>query len=452
MIARTIRSIFSSAPVFYVAAFLLIAFILLAKNPYLYVYPPLLDEISMLQYHVNNPGSLFYFYNGYFSLVPNVMAKIAITLFPLKWIPRIFAIESLLICTLTIWLFCLNWYAPLVSNRNARLTIAALIAIQPIGTWPLQVSLMYQTWNFVIIIILLLVVEESFDNLKWLLMTVAILLFTWSNPVSVCFLPVFVLGGIRAFQQKNIVRLGSYLILCISVPIYFYKGVMIIQNDVPTMNQFYYIATYSLATGLERILLDSFFPFTLKIIVRDESRLIAMAIAVFIFIFLCFLVLKATAVNRNIRRLSILTAYTCLTVTVFSIARQMRPGMEWFFVERSSRYSYVQQYCVLLLFLISAYLLIKQMKQHVRIFLVLMAFVLVIAAAVIENYRYHELEYSDKVMNAYHIPLSLKRESLYNMGVKVAACLDRAQDSAATQETLVCEDPPIRLNFGRKHK
>ena len=141
-------------------------------------------------------------------------------------------------------------------------------------------------------------------------------MFTWSNPMSVCFLPVFILGGIRAFQQKNMVRLGSYLVLCINVPIYIYKG--IIQKDVPIMNQFYCIATSSLVTGFERILLDSFFPSKLRIIVREEYQLLPMAIAFFIFIFLCFLVLKATVVNRNIRWLSVLTAYTCLTVTVYS--------------------------------------------------------------------------------------------------------------------------------------
>ena len=81
-----------------------------------------------------------------------------------------------------------------------------------------------------------------------------------------------------------------------------------------------------------------------------------------------------------------------------------------------------------------------------------MAFVLVIAAAVTENYRYHYKEIPDEFLNAFNLPLSFKRESLYERGLKVAACLDRAQDSAATQETLVCEDLLIRLNFGREQK
>lgn len=454
MIARTIRPIFSSAPVFNVAAFLLIAFILLAKNPYLYVYPPLYDDLLLLRHHVNNPGNLFYFYNGYFSLLPNVMAKLSIVLFPLNWIPRIFAIESLLICTVTIWLFCLNCYAFLVSNRNARLTIAALIAIQPIGNWPLQVQLMFQMWNLAIISVLFLVVEQRIDNLKWLFMTLIILIFTWSNPVSVCFLPFFVLGGIKSFHKKNMVRLGSYLVLCISVLIYVYKGIKL--KAVPTINEFYYIATSSLVNVFERILIDSFFPPKLRIIVREESQLIPIAIAIFIFIFLCFLVLKGTRVNRNIRRLSILTGYICLTVTIFSIASRFRPKVPWYLLEQKFRYFYLQQYCMLLLFLISAYLLINHMKKHVKTILVLMAFVLVITFAVIENYRYHYKEIPDEFLNSFSLPLSFKWQSLYDQGVKVVACLDHAQDSAVAQRDFVCDeqvlfgDEPFRLHFDSK--
>ena len=80
-----------------------------------------------------------------------------------------------------------------------------------------------------------------------------------------------------------------------------------------------------------------------------------------------------------------------------------------------------------------------------------MAFVLVIAAAVTENYRYHYKEIPDEFLNAFNLPLSFRRESLYERGVKVAACLDRAQNSA-TQKTMVCEDLSIQLNFGREQK
>jgi hypothetical protein len=126
--------------------------------------------------------------------------------------------------------------------------------------------------------------------------------------------------------------------------------------------------------------------------------------------------------------------------------------MPWYLVEKNFRYFYALQYCVLLLFLISAYLLIKHMKQHVKNILVLIAFVLAIAAAVTENYRYHYKEIPAEFLNAFNVPLSFSRESLYERGVKVAACLDRAQDSTVAQETLVCEEILLQLHFDRKNK
>jgi len=434
MFARAIKSIVSSDAVFYMAAFLVIALILFAKNPYLYLWPPLqFDDSFLLQHHVNDPDNWIFFHSGYFSLLPNVIAKLALAVFPLQWIPRIFAIACLFICSLTLWWFCLNWHASLVSNRNARLAIVALIAIQPIGNWTVQNVLMIQMWNVAIISVLLLAVEQSIDTLKWLLMTPVILIFIWSNPVSVCFLPIFVLGCIRTLRQHDIARFSSYLILCIAVVLYFYTGI-ISYKDIPTLRQVYNIMTAACVSGLERVLLDSFFPCTLRMMLREGHRLIPITIAVAVFISLGCLVWKATAANRPMRRLSLLTGYVCLTFTMFAFLR-MKPSMAWVCLERQYRYFYAQQYCLLLLFLISAYLLIKNMKQHVKILVLLSAFILVSASAIIENHRYHYMYYSDNITLV----------SLYDAGQKVAACFKRAQESAVIREGLMCEDIQLQL-------
>ena len=313
----TARTRLRTFPVFEVSSFLLVLFILFMKNPDLYLYPALIpDDKLLFVYHFhrfineNNTSSLFYFYANSILLIPNICATGFVAVLPLEWVPRAFAIFSLLVTTAVNWLFCLRPYSVFVSSRLARLMICLLIAMLPIGSWPLQASLLWQSWNFLILIVLLLIIEPVINNRKRLFIIPLIVVSIFSTPGSIIFLPWFLIGAVRLLYERKFLRFCFYAMSGASIVIYAFWGMNRLgsyYNEVRL--HLGEIIRVGLLTGLPRVMLESFSSLPFRMTIHDISPVIPFLLSMLIFIIACIAAYAASKKNPYISGLALFAGY-----------------------------------------------------------------------------------------------------------------------------------------------
>jgi hypothetical protein len=461
-----LKLILHSSTFYYVLSYFLILIIIVAKNPCLYIHPPFIVDDSMLfQYYFNHPdiNDFFYFWGGYFSFFPNIFVKLFVLTLPLTWMPQAFALLSLLVKTTATWLFCLPPFSIFIPNRLVRLVISVLIAILPISHWTLDSGLMgYQHWNLLTIVFLVLVIEPCISDKTWCLVTLVVFMFICSTPVSIIFLPIFLVRAIQTLRNRKIVRSSTYFMLSACAVIYIFFGMVKLNMEVNPATQkqiipdFQNIIQVGLCQSFQRVIFDSFLPPTFRMIAYGISPWLPLIMSVIIFIAICVVVIKVSRKNSPVANLAILVGYVALSITISVIMR--KPVSDFFiYNEGGHRYFYAQRFLLLLLVFISVYQLTLLQTIRKKVLLTIIVFFVVTVFAVIENYRHHYTytyqEYRNAVKFKKLDELQFARD-LCNPGIKVEECLKKLSQMMNTaakhndKKGYVCCDeiePPIRL-------
>jgi hypothetical protein len=297
----------------------------------------------------------------------------------------------------------------------------------PIGSWPLQSSLLWQSWNFLIIVFLLMAIEPFLIDKKRLALVPIIIVLLCSTPGSIVFLPWFLLRCLLLWQKKAFNRLVTYALLCAAIIMYavwgmnalgsYYTAVRLHLNE---------IIRVGLLTSLPRVMLEGFSSLSFRMTIHDISPVISLLLSLLIFIIICIAAFTASKKNSCISELALYVGYFIISMTTLSIIRL--PLHDYVtFSEKGFRYFYVQKYVILLLFLICSYQLIVFLSTKIKLLLTLIAFVLVISFFVSDNYRFCIADYSTYAEYKKKKANSEKLISLREEGIKLAECLSRAQ-------------------------
>jgi len=436
---QSIENIFNSLPLFQIVSFLLIMSLIFIKNPYLYIYPVFIpDDVHLFVNHFNriynldNQYSFYFFYGNAFLFIPNLFATIFIATLPLEWVPRAFAIFSLVITTTVSWLFCLRPFSVLVSSRLTRLIICVLLTIQPIGSFALQTGLLWQSWNLTILIILFIIIEPFIDNKKWLLIVPIIIISIFSTQASIIFLPWFMIKGIRLLYAKKYLRFSSYFILSACTLINFFCGLNFEQYGMGSLYSQAKLHTHGmikigLLTFFPRVFFEGFFSLPLRMILGDMSPMLPFLFSFLIFLTLCVVIKLAYKKNPNILEFALFVCYIIISITLLSTYR-LALHREIVFQEKGLRYFYVQKFFLLLLFSICTYQLIMFLNIRIKAMLTIIIFALAIGCAANDNYRRFFI-FEDLSYHQYQEKISKSEKFIIirDEGIKFANCLSRVQ-------------------------
>jgi len=454
---------FISSRMFLFASFAAIAGALFIKNPSIYLTPAFLpDDIVLFQYHFNHrePGSFIYYWMGYFSLFPNLVAKISVSILPVTWIPRAFAISCLLTTATMYWMLCLPPFAAYVSDPKYRFFIALMIAIQPIGSWAIQGSLMWQHWNLVCMIFLIVLMEPHIKRITYAgLSSLILLLCIFSTPLCVIFFPVFLIRCIHCFRLQQKIRALLFCILSASVIgyVFFFTAPMDFEIQYSIAETARRIISFILPVSFQRLMFDSFFPPVLRI--TAPLGILPMAVSMSMLLLSVFLLVSACRKNPNIVFPGIFTLYIVIATTLFMFIR-----VPYFdnivYREIGFRYFYVQQFSILFLFLICVFQLVYN-KLFLKRALAGVVFSCVLMSAALEHYRfqyivirYNEYKELKNSSRTDHTNIRVIKDE----GQKLAECLQKVQNrllhppSDNLEQHVVCEEieVPFRLNIRAK--
>ena len=198
-----------------VSLFAGVALILFIKAPHLYLRPPLLWEdgrdLFSFYFEHREPESILRSYNGYVSLVPNLVGYCAAWI-PLHWLPRTYSFCALFFNSLAFGLFCTNRFRAIVPSDTARAATCLFLAIMPLGDYAVLTATMYSLWALLLILLLMLLVPFGGHGAGRVGMVVGLSLCVCSHPLSIMAMPVLAFNCWRHSDWReramNIALLG----------------------------------------------------------------------------------------------------------------------------------------------------------------------------------------------------------------------------------------------------
>jgi hypothetical protein len=168
------------------------------RDPNLYRLPIAAyeDGRDMFGYFYNHPepSSVWRFYNGYVSLVPNAAGYLAARM-PTPRIPLALALFPLAVAAVGFASLARPEFRRLVESDRLRWVACLALALAPLGNHLFVSSTTYSVWNLLFLLVLLTLLEPPTGRWEALLRWAVMAALIWSNPVSVALLPVFLLQG-----------------------------------------------------------------------------------------------------------------------------------------------------------------------------------------------------------------------------------------------------------------
>lgn len=193
-----------------------IACILLLRDPLVFLRPslPAEDGRDIFAYFYEHRSflNIFRFKAGYIPLFPNIMGYLA-TRAPTRLIPYIYTWISLALSLATYSLFFAKRYRAIIPSDLTRAIVCTLMALAPVGQFPLYSSLDYSIWNGLLFVVLTSLLPLPRQKGVKTFVFSLILLFCCSNPVSVAALPVFLYKMSRDKEDRFLYGLLSIAII-----------------------------------------------------------------------------------------------------------------------------------------------------------------------------------------------------------------------------------------------
>jgi hypothetical protein len=177
-----------------------VALVLFAKAPHLYLRPSLIYEdgrdLFSFYFEHREPESILRSYNGYVSLVPNIVGYCAAWM-PLRWLPRTYSFCALFCNSLAFGLFCTNRFRAIVPSDRARAAICLFLAVMPLGDFAVLTAAMYLLWPLLLILLLTLLVPFGGGPAQRIGVFVGLALCICSHPLSIVAMPLLVFNCLR---------------------------------------------------------------------------------------------------------------------------------------------------------------------------------------------------------------------------------------------------------------
>jgi hypothetical protein len=208
----------------FIAVFLFACLVALLRSHALFIRPVLYYEDGSFFAHFYNErglGRVFWFYNGYVSLVPNLVAYTA-TLVPAGWAPHIFTGWALIAGALSRALFVLPRFRVLVPSDRGRLVVALLLALWPLGDFTIITAGVYSAWHLLLILLLLALVPVGRFRWSQVLLLLGQVLMICSHPLSVVLVPIW---GLRLVRERGRFARVAWAVLIATAVVYELVGV-----------------------------------------------------------------------------------------------------------------------------------------------------------------------------------------------------------------------------------
>ncbi|MFQ5672039.1 MAG: hypothetical protein ACE5G9_03015 [Nitrospinales bacterium] len=348
--AETLRT----AAVFFLALFILV----LRNSGHEVLYPilPAEDGRFLFQdfYSDHNFQTVFRHYSGYISVLPNLLAYV-LTLLPVEWVPSSFAFVSLCVTAAAHSLFY-RVTAEIYGDRVFAVYVMLIVAALPLGNFWLVGALAYQSWNFMVILLLLALLPMPRKISGRVLYVFWVNLLIWSHPLSLLMVPWYLWGWV-----KNAPRRAEYGVFCLSAALYGRIGTIPGEIVWPGW-------TNLLDTGLSRVVGEALLGPGNRMLVQAADHEV-------VFLVLFVLALSAMALlfyfswrgrsRAEKEALALLTGFACLVFAV-SMATRIAPrnlSAEFAAGEWGTQYVYIPKMLFVAILLFSAYPFLKKIVR-----------------------------------------------------------------------------------------
>jgi hypothetical protein len=220
-------------PMVFLCSFIIIG----TKNGFNGIFYPLLynedgRNIFAIFFNQHQFENIFISYASYIRVIPNLIGYI-LNFLPVRWIPPMYCLISLLITALAYSLF-FKVLTRVFDNRWFAAYSVLIISALPLGNFEIVGTLMYQIWNCNLILFLMVLLPVPV--LLWYRVgyIAAAHLLIWTHPYTIIALPLYILNFITS-KKNGLVYSGFVL----STIIYFLIGVRSHPLDFSSLKYFF---------------------------------------------------------------------------------------------------------------------------------------------------------------------------------------------------------------------
>lgn len=189
---------------------MLIAFL---RTPSAFLQPVVAfeDGSNMFAFYYNNraPDSILRHYQGYTSLLPNLVGYVA-PFAPTRAIPYVLALFPLVASSLSLSWLSRDIYRFVVADDRTRRLACVVLALVPVANSLFVSNTTYSIWSLLLLLILLALAPPPTRVAAALLRLGAMSVLIVSHPLSMALMPLY-LGGLYVFRKRGPCVWGFYL-------------------------------------------------------------------------------------------------------------------------------------------------------------------------------------------------------------------------------------------------
>jgi hypothetical protein len=332
--------------------FAAVALILFCKAPNLFLRPSLLfedgRELFSYYYDHREAHSILRPYNGYISLVPNLVGYAAYW-GPVRWVPRTYSFFALFCNTLACGIFCTNRFRAILPSDSARTATCLILALMPLEDVAVLSAAMYSLWPLLLLLLLMLLAPFEGNAVVRVGTVVGLSLCICSHPLAVVALPLLIFNCIRYVDWRD-----RTMNLCLAAVLIAY---LLCGTSPGASADWIASLRAAIVLALERIYLESAIGAVRRAAWHGETNVCWMNLALggACLVWLWSLLWAARA--KVDRRLLVPVLILNYLIWALTLASALGRGLDENFLCRlfiCKRYTYVQEFCWLLSIAVTA--------------------------------------------------------------------------------------------------
>ncbi len=319
------------------------------KTALLYPSMPLEDGRELYTYFSENHSlsSLYRFYAGYVSLLPN-MAGYAVVRMPPAWAPYFLAIHALFWCMAARMVFGLRRFRFLLPDDRVRILIGLYLCIYPIGNYAKTSVTMFQHFHMLWVLALLLIAPLPKSRPSIGVQAALQAIMVWSHPLAILLSPLAAWNLLRRRTKSSWLCNGVFLVAAASYALY---GVQFQSNHERSWSALLRGAGQYFT---ERVFVEGFLGNPLRMHLASQEGHATAALLCVVLI-MSFIALGFGARKRLGRRGVGIAALGIVGVFLFTLivvyARNLDTMPKYYDMIWGQRYFYIQHIALMSLFL-----------------------------------------------------------------------------------------------------
>ncbi len=332
----------------FAAVFALSCLCTFARSYVVFLRPPLYCEDGLFFTHFYNerhPGQIFWSYNGYVAIGPNLLAFLAVFL-PVQAAPYFLSGAALVARAFAHSLFTLPRFRVVVARDRSRLIVAALLSVWPLGDFAMAHTGVYSIWNLLLGLILLALVPVGAFVWTEIALLSFQLLAILSHPLSLLLVPVWIVDLVRERRLHARVFRG---ILIVAALAYYALAVRHVAQG-PFRPDVAHRAAYLLVV---RVFLEAFTGAWLPVELQRramQSLILALGVAAVVLPTALMVVYRKRFRTPEKQALLVILGIAITIVWLSAATRRLLPAADLW----GGRYYYVPQYLFLLYVMVVA--------------------------------------------------------------------------------------------------